>query len=123
MYLLTFYLFSDALSSVGLVIGLFVIYFTKIYWIDYVLTICFGAFITYAGFRLVRESITNLLDKADQLKLDQLVRVLNINRHPKWIEIHNLRVASFPHVVFTHIPREKNKDADRLANVAMDRGY
>lgn len=42
---------------------------------------------------------------------------------PQFIEIHNLCVASFPHIVFIHIPREKNKDADRLANVAMDRGH
>ncbi len=25
-------------------------------------------------------------------------------------------------VTFTHVPREKNKEADRLSNVAMDRG-
>ncbi|MFB0965224.1 MAG: reverse transcriptase-like protein [Patescibacteria group bacterium] len=25
-------------------------------------------------------------------------------------------------VKFTHVPREKNKDADRLSNVAMDEG-
>lgn len=40
---------------------------------------------------------------------------------PQFIEIHNLRVRDFPHLSFTHIPREKNKDADRLANEAMDR--
>lgn len=42
---------------------------------------------------------------------------------PQFIEIHNLRVSAYPHISFTHIPREKNKDADRLANVAMDRGH
>jgi ribonuclease HI len=41
---------------------------------------------------------------------------------PYFIEIHNMRVSSFPHLVFTHIPREKNKEADRLSNEAMDAG-
>ena len=41
---------------------------------------------------------------------------------PQFIKVHNLRVSTFPHITFTHIPREKNKDADRLANGAMDRG-
>ena len=41
---------------------------------------------------------------------------------PQFIKVHNLRVSTFPHITFTHIPREKNKDADRLANAAMDRG-
>lgn len=39
---------------------------------------------------------------------------------PLFVEIHNLRVANFPHLTLTHVPREKNKDADRLANEAMD---
>lgn len=39
---------------------------------------------------------------------------------PHFIEIHNLRVANFPNLTLTHIPREKNKEADRLANEAMD---
>ncbi len=41
---------------------------------------------------------------------------------PQFIEIHNLRVSAFPNLTFTYIPREENKDADRLANEAMDRG-
>lgn len=40
---------------------------------------------------------------------------------PQFIRVHNLCVAHFPHVRFTHVPREKNKEADRLANEAMDR--
>jgi ribonuclease HI len=35
--------------------------------------------------------------------------------------IHTL-MTSFPGVTFTHVRREKNKEADRLANEAMDRG-
>lgn len=41
---------------------------------------------------------------------------------PQFIKIHNLRVAQFPNVTFTHVPRVKNKEADRLANEAMDKG-
>lgn len=39
---------------------------------------------------------------------------------PLFIEIHNLRVASFPNLTLTHVPREKNKEADRLVNEALD---
>jgi len=41
---------------------------------------------------------------------------------PQFIKIWNMRVKDFPHVIFTHVRREKNKDADRLANDAMDEG-
>lgn len=40
---------------------------------------------------------------------------------PLFIEIHNLRVANFPHLTLTHVKREKNKEADRLVNEALDR--
>ncbi len=89
------HLISDTVSSIGLVLGLFLIYFTKIYWIDYVITLIFGGFIIYTGIKLVAESITNLLDKADESKLKHLVEVLDKNRQEKWIDIHNLRVLKY----------------------------
>ena len=39
---------------------------------------------------------------------------------PHFIEIHNMRVASFPNLTFTHISRELNKEADRLVNEVLD---
>ncbi len=39
---------------------------------------------------------------------------------PLYIKVHNLLVSSFPKTIFTHIPREKNKHADRMSNIAMD---
>jgi ribonuclease HI len=39
---------------------------------------------------------------------------------PLFIAIHNLRVASFPNIVFTQIPQEQNKEADRLVNEVLD---
>jgi ribonuclease HI len=64
--------------------------------------------------RLDSELVKKQLSGEYQIKEASLV--------PQFIEIHNLRVSAFPHITFIHIPREKNKDADRLANEAMDRG-
>lgn len=41
---------------------------------------------------------------------------------PMFMEIHNLRVANFPQLTLTHVKREKNKEADRLVNKALDGG-
>jgi ribonuclease HI len=38
-----------------------------------------------------------------------------------FIQIHNMRVSEMKNVSFTHIPREQNKEADKLANDAMDK--
>lgn len=39
---------------------------------------------------------------------------------PQYMKAHNLLVAHFPEHTFVHVPREKNKDADRLVNEAID---
>ncbi len=39
-----------------------------------------------------------------------------------FMKIWNERVVTFSKLIFTHIPREKNTAADRMANKAMDEG-
>jgi ribonuclease HI len=41
---------------------------------------------------------------------------------PQFIKIWNMRVKDIPNISFLHIPREKNPEADKLANEAMDSG-
>lgn len=89
------HLISDTISSIGLVLGLGAIYLTHINWIDYVITLIFGGYIIFTGFKLVSESISNLLDKADEEKIARLVDLLNQHRREKWIDIHNLRVLKY----------------------------
>jgi cation diffusion facilitator family transporter len=93
------HLLTDTWSSIGLVIGLIIIYFTHLFWIDYVITIGLGILIIYTGFNLVKESVFNLLDKADYGKIEHLISVLNSKRNPSWIDIHNLRVVKYGSVV------------------------
>jgi len=63
--------------------------------------------------RMDSELVQKQLSNEYQIKEPSLV--------PQFIEIHNMRVKDFPHVSFVHVPREKNKEADKLANDAMNR--
>jgi len=49
-------------------------------------------------------------------------KVKHPNLVPRYFEIKNLLVRHFGKVTFEHVRREFNKDADALANEAMDRG-
>ncbi len=93
------HLLTDTWTSIGLVVGLTAIYFTGLIWIDYVITILLGALIIYTGTALIKESIFNLLDTADYVKIKHLIAVLNQNRKESWIDIHNLRVVKYGAVV------------------------
>lgn len=68
-------------------------------------------------------------DMAFELKLDSELVKKQLNGEyqikeaglvPLFIEIHNMRVASFPNLILTHVRREFNKEADRLVNEALD---
>lgn len=93
------HLMTDTLSSAGVLLGLVLIWLTHQFWIDYVITIVLGAFIAYTGFQLIREAVTNLLDKADYGKIEHLINVLNSKRKESWIDIHNLRVVKYGSVM------------------------
>lgn len=49
-------------------------------------------------------------------------KVKHPNLVPRHLELRNIIARHFGKVSFEHVPREKNKDADELANRAMDRG-
>ena len=54
-----------------------------------------------------------------QLKGEYRVKDKDLAR--LFLDIHNLSLG-FKKISYTHIPRERNIEADRLANEAMDRG-
>lgn len=62
--------------------------------------------------RLDSELVARQLNGAYQVKEEHL--------WPWFMRVHNLRVAVFPRLRFTHIPRAQNAQADALVNAALD---
>lgn len=90
---------TDTLSTLGIIAGLVLLYFTGWNWIDGVMAILFGGFIIFMGYRIVRSSIAGIMDEADKQLLTRLVELLNANRRTNWIDIHNLRVIKYGSVL------------------------
>ena len=58
-----------------------------------------------------------------QLAVKQLnyeYKIESSNIVPLFVKIHNLRL-DYKKVSFTHVPRERNKDADKLVNMELDK--
>ncbi|MFH0892685.1 MAG: ribonuclease HI family protein [Candidatus Falkowbacteria bacterium] len=53
-------------------------------------------------------------------QLNREYRVKNHDLAPLFVQIYNA-VMGFKKVTFKHVPREQNKEADKLANLAMDK--
>lgn len=88
---------ADAITSVGIIAGLFIYKLTGWVWVDPVLAIVLSLHIMFSGAGLIRESIDRLLDKADMETIEKLVTSLQKYRAESWIDIHNLRLQKFGH--------------------------
>jgi cation diffusion facilitator family transporter len=86
---------SDTYSTLGIMIGLALIYFTGQNWIDSAFAILFALFIIYTGYKIVRSSLAGIMDEADIDLLNQMVGDLNEHRRVNWIDLHNLRVIKY----------------------------
>jgi cation diffusion facilitator family transporter len=89
------HLITDMVTSLGLVVGLLLIHFTQILLLDSILSIAVGIFIVYTGYKLLRKSVSGLMDEADFSIVTEVVAVLNEKRGDAWIDIHNFRAQKY----------------------------
>ena len=86
---------SDTYSTIGLVVGLLLLYYTRIGWIDSALALIFGSIIIVTGISILRRTIADLLDEADKEFLNKMVLTITQNQRPDWIDIHNLKMIQY----------------------------
>jgi cation diffusion facilitator family transporter len=86
---------SDTITTLGVVISLVVVYFTKIYWIDSVVALIFGGYIIVVGYKIVRKSLSGIMDEQNPELLNQIIKVLEDNRRTEWIDVHNMKIQQF----------------------------
>ena len=86
---------TDTWSTLGIIIGLILLYITKLLWLDSAVAILFSLLIIYTGYKIIRSSIAGIMDEADIELLKKLVGLLNANRRENWIDLHNLRLIKY----------------------------
>ncbi|HWU44970.1 MAG TPA: cation diffusion facilitator family transporter, partial [Bdellovibrio sp.] len=92
---------SDVYTTVGIMVGLGLVLWTQLTWLDPLIAIGVGLQLAFSGFKIVRESWGGLLDEVDEKSLVDLSQAIEKNRKPGIIDIHHLRIiraGSFHHV-------------------------
>ena len=89
------HLIADTYTTFGIIIGLALILFTHISWLDSVVAIVFALLILYTGYKIIRTSIAGMMDEADVELLEKMVLLLNENRNENWVDLHNLRIIKY----------------------------
>ena len=89
------HLIADTYTTFGIIIGLTLILFTHISWLDSAVAIVFALLILYTGYKIIRTSIAGMMDEADVELLEKMVLLLNENRNENWVDLHNLRIIKY----------------------------
>lgn len=86
---------TDTYSTIGIILGLILLRIFKLLWIDSAVAILFACIIMITGYKIVRSSIAGIMDEADDGLVNKMVSMLNLNRRPNWIDLHNMRIIKY----------------------------
>lgn len=87
------HLLSDALSSLGVVIGGIIIYYFNIYWIDPLLTVLIGLYVMKESFEIVKKSI-NILMQGVPEEIDVVAIAQDLQNITGVENVHHVHVWS-----------------------------
>ena len=88
---------TDAWSTVAVITGLALLVLTHNHWVwlDSVVALCFSVIIMITGYKVLRRSISGIMDEMDLVLLKEVIEVLQANREAEWVDLHNLRVIQY----------------------------
>ncbi len=89
------HLISDTITTIGIVVGLFLFKLTGLLWIDSIVAIAVAFLLLYTGYKILKSSVEGIMDKADTELLTKVIATLQSNRNDNWIDLHNLRILKY----------------------------
>ena len=95
------HLMSDTYTTIGIIIGVGLLFWTRIPWIDSVTALIFAFVIIYTGWKILRSSVAGIMDETDMELLAEMIAYVDDHRRENWVDLHNVRVikyGSFLHV-------------------------
>jgi cation diffusion facilitator family transporter len=93
------HLLSDAWSTAGLLVGLFLVFYTGYLWLDAAVAMLFGLIILVTGYRIIRRSVAGIMDEADEALLREMIARLQSIRRANWVDVHKLRIIKYGSVL------------------------
>lgn len=82
---------ADVWTSVGVIGGLIVVSLTGWIWADPLIAIAVAINVAWEGYRLLHDSLSGLMDEADESLIESTTQLLEESRQATWIDLHGLR--------------------------------
>lgn len=122
---------ADAITTFGAFIGVLLVYLTGQRWIDMLVAVVLGVWLTFTGVRLLLRASGSLMDAANPELLDGIGQTMEAVREPGWVAPHLARVHHLGqeihvdlHMVFPRFwSLERAHDASVVLEKALDARY
>jgi len=85
------HIMTDVYTTAGVLAGLFLVSQTGWYWLDGGIACLVAVNILVTGGRLIHHAFSGLMDASDPELLEEISRLVTLNRRSAWIDIHRLR--------------------------------
>jgi cation diffusion facilitator family transporter len=110
------HILTDVWTSVGVLVGIGVVWATGTLWLDPLIALLVAAHIVREGVKLVRHAVGGLMDEAEPHRIARLASALEAARRPDWIDVHELRTwrAGRLRHADLHLVVPRYRDADAL---------
>jgi cation diffusion facilitator family transporter len=82
---------TDSYTSIGVLIGVLLVMFTGLTFLDPLFAIAVALNIFFTGYKLIRESIGGLMNETDSQMQERITKFLISLKKDYWIDIHELR--------------------------------
>src|SRR5680860_642268 len=116
------HLFSDSLSSLGVIIGGILIYYFNITIVDPILTFAIGAYVLKEGFDIIKQSINILMEKTPvQINILKIKEV--IEKIPEVDNLHHIHIWQINDKEFLfegHIDVKKDINLSKTEKIRSD---
>ena len=89
------HLYIDALTSIVSSAALVLVAITGMVRFDAGAALLLGGFILVNGWRMLRRSVSGLMDETDTAIVTEVIAELQAQRRAPWIDVHNLRVQRY----------------------------
>lgn len=89
------HLLADTLTTLGIILALGIIYVTKWYWVDVLVAGIVAIWLIITGVKIIKTSVDGIMDKADEVLLQNVIQTINANRNTNWVDVHNLRIVKY----------------------------
>lgn len=104
------HLMSDAYTTLGITLALVVMHFTHAVWLDAVISVCLALLLIWMGYKIIRKSLSGVMDEADEKLVSEIHAVLQKYKKPEWTNFKGIRVIQSGSAIhidgFVYLPQD-----------------